>query len=168
MKVAIISDTHGQIHPKVMEVVKGCELCVHAGDIGNADVLAKIQRHTDTIAILGNNDVAAKWPVQDQEVLSSLNEQALVQLPGGSLVVVHGHRVNPVAQRHEKLRQQFPDTRMIVYGHSHRLVVDTKTRPHILNPGAAGFSRTFGGASCFILTALTKSWRIKRLQFANR
>ena len=69
--------------------------------------------------------------------LASIPWEARLPLPGGLLVVVHGHRV-PAADRHARLRALYPQARAIVYGHSHRLVVDRDASPWVLNPGAAG------------------------------
>ena len=81
------------------------------------------------------------------------------------LVVVHGHRFDPVALRHDRLRAEFTGARVIVYGHSHRQVFDQSAQPWVINPGAAGQARTFGGPSCAILTASTRNWTITEHRF---
>ncbi|WP_414717181.1 metallophosphoesterase family protein [Tahibacter sp.] len=80
-------------------------------------------------------------------------------MPGGRLVVVHGDRWPPRG-RHAALRRAFPAARAVVYGHSHRLAVDVDAEPWILNPGAAGRARTYGGPSCLLLQASTREWRV--------
>ncbi|WP_257388244.1 metallophosphoesterase family protein, partial [Tahibacter caeni] len=80
-------------------------------------------------------------------------------LPGGRLVVVHGDRW-PARGRHAALRRAYPAARAVVYGHSHRLVVDTDALPWVLNPGAAGRARTNGGPSCLLLHATAQAWRV--------
>ena len=106
-----------------------------------------------------------KWPSNDLRILHQLPQQQFVDLPGGQLCVEHGHRVNPAATRHQKLRDKYPGARAVVYGHSHRLLCDQDSRPWILNPGAAGNSRTYGGASCILLTIATNGrWGVKLLR----
>ena len=163
MKVAIISDTHGVIAPSVLEQVGACDLCVHAGDIGGAQVLLDIeQTGVPVIAVLGNNDVAGKWPAAEAALIDSIPQSQCVELPGGTLCVEHGHRVNPVSARHEKLRSKYSAATAIVYGHSHHLVIDDSEFPWVLNPGASGKSRTYGGPSCLLLTISTaRRWKIK-------
>jgi hypothetical protein len=39
IRVAIVSDTHGHLCPDVRAVVEGCNMAVHAGDIGSKRVL---------------------------------------------------------------------------------------------------------------------------------
>ena len=165
LRVAIISDTHGQLDPRIAEVVADCDLAVHGGDIGNAAVLAALQpRSGRVLAVLGNNDVVHKWPAAEQHLLDELPLETAEDLPGGRLVVVHGHRV-PARDRHQRLRRRFPEARAIVYGHSHRLAADQDAEPWVLNPGAAGRERTYGGPSCMVLSAGHHRWSLAVQRF---
>jgi len=169
VRVAILSDTHGAVDPRVLEVVASCDLAVHGGDIGDGEVLDTIARHLSSgpdglHAVRGNNDVPGKWPDPHQGRLPALPERIEITLPGGRLVVIHGHQT-PARGRHDRLRRLFPSARAIVYGHSHRLVLDQLAEPWALNPGAAGRSRTFGGPSCVVLTAATLGWHLESRRF---
>jgi uncharacterized protein len=81
-------------------------------------------------------------------------------LPGGRLAVIHGHQTL-ARGRHERLRRRFPQVRALVYGHSHRLVLDQAALPWIINPGAAGGERNHGGPSCLVLVATIDDWVIE-------
>jgi uncharacterized protein len=70
--------------------------------------------------------------------------------------------------RHARLRAAYPSARAIVYGHSHRLVVDDALTPWVLNPGAAGRARTYGGPSCLVLEANVRSWHVEIHRFARK
>lgn len=164
--VAVIADTHGKLDPRVAEAVARCDVAVHAGDVGAVAVLQALRpRDGQVLAVRGNNDVAAKWPHGEAEVLESLPWEASWRLPGGELVVVHGDRAGPARRRHERLRARYPDARAVVYGHSHRLSIDCQQEPWILNPGAAGRARTYGGPSCLILRAGPRRWRVEPRRF---
>lgn len=166
LRVAIVSDTHGIVDARIVDCVRRCDYAVHAGDVGNAGVLAALRPRLETIfAVRGNNDVASKWPPADADVLAALPEIACVELPGGVLVVTHGHRAGSARERHTRLRRQFPQARAIAYGHSHRLVCDQDEPIWVLNPGAAGCSRTFGGPSCLLLEASRRCWKVEVLRF---
>lgn len=165
LRVALLSDTHGTLDARVAAEVAACDYAVHAGDVGNAGVIAALQPRRGVVAVRGNNDTAAKWPGEDEEVLVSLPTTCCLALPGGPLAVVHGHRAGTADRRHSRLRQQFPDARAVVYGHSHRLVCDQDALPWVLNPGAAGRARTFGGPSCLILLATPRVWQIEIRRF---
>jgi len=167
LKICILSDTHGVLDPRIANAVSRCDIAIHGGDIGSANVLEQLRpRANQVIAVLGNNDTPRKWPIQDQELLAGLPEHAELSLASGTLVVEHGHRVNPAGQRHQRLRRRHPNARAIVYGHSHRLVCDLDM-PWVLNPGAAGKSRTFGGPSCLVLHAGPRRWRVEPIRFTK-
>lgn len=163
--VLLLSDTHGVLDPRILMLARRTELVVHAGDVGNASVLRQLGDSSRVIAIRGNNDVPGKWPEPDRATLDGLPAEVEVDLVGGVLVVVHGHRAGPVAGRHALLRQRYPGARAVVYGHSHRMVCDREARPWILNPGAAGRARTYGGPSCLLLAASKRLWLVKEMRF---
>lgn len=166
VRVALLSDTHGALDARVQEVVATCDLAVHGGDIGCASILAQIQtRLGRVLAVLGNNDVARKWPVEDRSLLLHLPEWLEQPLPGGNLIVIHGHQTS-ARERHRLLRRRFPQARAIVYGHSHLLTLDLDAVPWLINPGAAGRSRTHGGPSCMVLIATPDDWQVESHRFA--
>jgi putative phosphoesterase len=165
-RVAILSDTHGRLDPRIAGVVASCDCAVHAGDIGAADVLAALRPLMQTVvAVLGNNDVAGKFSAGDPDILGNLPHEAWLELRGGPLVVVHGHKAGPASRRHAWLRSRYSSARAVVYGHSHRLVCDQAQVPWILNPGGAGLTRTFGGPSCLLLTVGVRLWQVEVLRF---
>ncbi|WP_295384373.1 metallophosphoesterase family protein, partial [uncultured Thiodictyon sp.] len=150
VRVAIIADTHGWVDRRVLAVVADCDLVVHAGDIGSAAVLARLRPRRGLIyAVRGNNDRPAEWPAADQALLATIPPHTQIDLPGGVLVVIHGHKT-AARIRHERLRRRFPRARVLVCGHSHRLVLDRDALPWVLNPGAAGRTRTGGGPTCLV------------------
>jgi putative phosphoesterase len=166
IRVAILSDTHGFLDPRIARVVRSCDFAIHAGDIGGASVLrALLPRRNKIIAVRGNNDVPQKWSPAERSILDDLPAIAELDLPGGKIVVAHGERRGSGAARHIRLRRDYPYARAVVYGHSHRIVTDRSTLPWILNPGAAGRARTFGGPSCLVLTASSTSWRLRVFRF---
>ena len=166
VRLLLLSDTHGQLHPQILALAGEVDTIVHAGDIGHPDVLTALTSAGQVLhAVRGNNDVASKWPADGRALLDALDDQLAIELPGGVLVVEHGDRVNPAARRHERLRSHHPQARLIVYGHSHRQVIDDAVTPWVVNPGAAGRSRTYGGAGCLVLTASTQRWELEPFRF---
>ena len=94
-------------------------------------------------------------------------ERAEIDLPGGTLAIMHGHQW-PARVRHDRLRAYFADARAVVLGHSHRRVLDTQTTPWLINPGAAGKSRAYGGPSYVELIAQDHDWQITPHVFTPR
>lgn len=166
MRVLVVSDTHGVIHPGILEQIAPCDLVVHAGDIGDYEVLQKLRRyHGRCLAVRGNNDTPAKWPQEQLVHLKNIPWELSVELPGGVLVVEHGHKRVPAKRRHALLRSEYASARAVVYGHSHQQVTDLKSQPWVLNPGAAGRSRTYGGSACLVLDAGPRRWHLNALRY---
>lgn len=167
-RIALVADTHGTLDARVADVAVGCDLVVHAGDVGGSAILARLGAGgARVVAVAGNADTPRHWPEDDRDALDALPEQTAIALPGGRLVVVHGDRL-PARSRHARLRRQYPDAAAVVIGHSHRRVVDDADRPWVLNPGAAGRSRAYGGPGCLVLEADRRRWRVEVHAFAPR
>ncbi len=166
MRVALVADTHGVLDSRIAAAIVGCDVLVHAGDIGAAAVLdAMRQRAGRLVAVRGNNDTSDKWPDSaDGADPAALPVRATLDLPGGTLVIVHGDAWR-AKDRHTRLRREFPDARAVVYGHSHRLVIDDAEFPWILNPGAAGRARTYGGPSFILLEISQSGWKLTPQRF---
>ena len=165
-RIAIISDTHGVIDKNIISVVKSCDQVIHAGDICGAHILEELKQiHSDVTAVCGNNDHAELWHCDESHVVNALPDIAELTLPGGILVIEHGHKHGHHAPCHDSMRQAHPHARAIVYGHTHTMVIDDEKIPMVINPGAAGETRTRGGASCLVLTASLDDWHVEEIRF---
>lgn len=163
--IALVADTHGHLDPRIAEIACGCDLIVHAGDIGGDSILQALRAGgSEVVAIAGNNDTLRHWPAGERGELAGLPARTTIDLPGGTLVVVHGDRLR-ARDRHNRLREQYPDAGAVVYGHSHRAVSDTAAMPWILNPGAAGRTRTYGGPACLLIEARARRWKLHPYRF---
>jgi putative phosphoesterase len=165
--VLIIADTHGFLDPRISELAEQCRWVVHAGDIGDKAIIDElVSKGPEVHMVRGNNDIPGKWAADQHDWLQQLPWTESVSLPGGNLIIEHGHRVNPAMQRHARLREKYPDAMAVVYGHSHRQVCDQDAVPWILNPGAAGRARTYGGGpACMLLHIGDRDWQIETQRF---
>jgi len=165
-RIGIISDTHGYLDPRIANILTNCDLAIHAGDIMGKHVLEQMQpRSGDVIAVRGNNDNEYIWSSEEHPTLSTLDHVANIELQGGSLVVVHGHMHGGNHPKHSVMREQFPNARTIIYGHSHKMICDQECLPWVINPGAAGQTRTHGGPSCLVLSISNDKWNIESIRF---
>ena len=166
VRVAIISDTHGQLDPRIADAAARHDCVVHAGDVGGEGVLKALRpKRSIVVAVRGNIDVASKWPASERPVLERLPSAAIFHLPGGIIAVVHGHLAGRPDTRHERLRAYFPEARMVVFGHSHRRCVDRGACPWVVNPGAAGRARAYGGPGLLSLTATAARWSLRSMVY---
>jgi len=169
-RIAIISDTHGHINPNIIHAIKGCDRIVHAGDICGAQVLSQLDDVCSHItAVTGNDDCESLWHESEASIINALPAIAEIELPGGTLAVEHGHRHGMHQPDHASLRASHSHARVIVYGHTHTLLIDDSETPWVINPGAAGETRTEDGASCLILTAVSQGeWNIDIIRFNDK
>jgi predicted phosphodiesterase len=66
-KLAVISDTHNYLDPKVLTLFEGVEHIVHAGDIGMPWLILQLENIAPVTAVMGNTDAAGlrfrcSWP----------------------------------------------------------------------------------------------------------
>lgn len=162
-RIGLVSDSHGLLLPVLLERLAGVDLIVHAGDVGAASVMTALHAIAPVWAVAGNNDTPRQWPTGEDEFCVSLPEALSLELAGGQLVIVHGHQFPKVANRHARLRACFPEARCVVYGHSHRRVLDASALPWVVNPGASGKARAHGGAGGWLLTVSVRAWQVEPL-----
>jgi len=123
LHVGIISDTHGLLRPEAAAALHGCDLIIHAGDVGNAAVLDGLRSIAPTFAIRGNIDTetwAARLPPTD-----------IVEVGELSFYVLHN-----IADL--DLDPPTAGFAAVVYGHSHQPSIETRDGVLFLNPGSAG------------------------------
>ena len=58
MNIGVISDTHGLLRPEALKVLHGSQHIIHAGDIGDPEILEKLRTIAPLTAIRGNIDKA--------------------------------------------------------------------------------------------------------------
>ena len=131
MRIGVISDTHGRLRPEVFGRFEGVERIVHAGDIGDIDILADLEAIAPVTAVWGNTD--------DFAIRRAVPESATVEVAGRRLLVVHGHQVGSPTAR--LLAAAYPDADITVFGHTHRPLVERLDGRLYLNPGGAGAPR---------------------------
>jgi len=169
-KIAIISDTHSVISPDILNSIKSCDHIIHAGDICGAHILEQLKQICPNVtAVCGNNDAPSLWAENEIAVVSALPNIAEIKLTSGTITIEHGHKHGMHQPDHASLRAAHPNAKVIVYGHTHTMLVDDDATPWVINPGAAGATRTRGGPSCLILTASAdKEWDIEMIRFEDK
>src|SRR5258706_2920820 len=115
LNLGVISDTHGLLRPEAAAALHGCDLIIHAGDVGNAAVLDGLRSIAPTFAIRGNIDTgswAARLPPTDIVevgrlsfyVLHNIADLDLDPPTAGFAAVGCGHSHQPwLATRHRVL-----------------------------------------------------------------
>jgi len=164
--VGILSDSHGYLDPRIENTVNRCDYIIHAGDIFNAQIIEQLKPKKKLIAVAGNNDHPAAWKEEEAAIVSALPDISRLELPGGLIIVEHGHRLGNKPD-HEELRSDHTEARLIVYGHTHHRIIDQSAEPWVVNPGASGKVRTHGGPSCLVLNASESTWSFETVLFSE-
>ena len=126
MKIAIISDTHGLLRPEALTAIQGCDLILHAGDIGSPEILDHLSQIAPVHAVRGNNDLDLPWAANIPDHLS-------LDLNGWQTLLIHDIADVPA--------HLAANTRLIITGHSHKPLIEWRDNRLYLNPGSAGRRR---------------------------
>ncbi|HMP81444.1 MAG TPA: metallophosphoesterase family protein [Verrucomicrobiota bacterium] len=127
MKIGVISDTHDFLDPKVLNLLRGVDHILHAGDIGMPWLLMELETVAPVTAVAGNTDDAHCRFKQTQ----------CIEL-GGRKFLIH-HIVNPRAlDDNLKKRITKEQPHVVVFGHTHKAFCETIGGVLYFNPGYAG------------------------------
>jgi putative phosphoesterase len=134
MKIGLLSDTHGWIHPRIFDLFAGCDEIWHAGDIGNIDTADQLADFKPLKAVYGNIDNAMVRSAFAENLIFSADEvKVWITHIGGN----PGHY-------ERKLLPLFSENKpdIFICGHSHiaRIMFDHKLGFLYINPGAAGYN----------------------------
>lgn len=133
MKIGLISDTHGWIHPRLFDHFEGCDEIWHAGDIGNIETADTLASFRPFKAVFGNIDDAIVRSAY-KENLHFLAEETHVWITH-----IGGTPDHYDVRVRQKLIANSPD--IFICGHSHiaKVIYDKKFGFLYVNPGAAGY-----------------------------
>jgi putative phosphoesterase len=121
--IGVISDTHGLLRPSAVEALRGLQLILHAGDIGDCEILDRLRQLAPVVAVRGNTD-RGLW-------CEDLPDTEVVECAGLQLYLLHDRQqldLNPDAAGFAA----------VIYGHSHRPEQQTRNGVLYFNPGSAG------------------------------
>jgi putative phosphoesterase len=127
-RVAVISDTHlprgaRRLPEPCLAELGRADAILHAGDITSVAALEELRALGPPVhAVLGNMDEAA--------LAELLPEELVVELGGVEIGMRH------IAVSEVSLLERFPGCAAVVFGHSHRPVVEQRGATWLLNPGS--------------------------------
>ena len=126
LTVGLISDTHGLLRPEALAALRGSDFIIHAGDVGDPDILIALARIAPVTVVQGNIDTgawASGWP-----------HTAVLERGDTRILVIHDIAeldIDPAAA----------GFRAVVSGHSHRPGIHTRDGVLFVNPGSSGRRR---------------------------
>ena len=121
--LGVISDTHGLLRPEALAALAPAQHIVHAGDVGNIEILEALRGIAPVTAIRGNIDTHG--------ACAELPATEMVEIAGSLIYIVHSIHdldISPTAA----------GIAAVISGHSHRPAIETRSGVLYLNPGSAG------------------------------
>ena len=122
IRLGILSDTHGLLRPEAEKALQGCQLILHAGDVGKEEILEKLGKTAPVLAVRGNVDPAE----------SPLPENLDTEYAGLRIFMTH---------RPKDLPKDLTPYQLAVCGHTHRYSLQQSDSQTVLNPGSCGPKR---------------------------
>jgi putative phosphoesterase len=120
--IGLISDTHGRLPQSVSKIFETTDLIIHAGDIGDPEIINSLGKIAPTIAVRGNMDVG-QWARQ-------LPRYKTVEINRRQLYVLHdAYQLD--------IKPDSNSYHVVIYGHTHRPQVDKQGEVLYINPGSA-------------------------------
>jgi len=123
IQVGVIADTHGLLRPEAVESLRGVNVILHAGDVGDPTILQELVSLAPVFVVRGNTD---RGPWAD-----ALPMTEVVEVGGVVFYMIHildDLDLDPGAAGID----------VVVYGHSHQPMVEDREGVLFLNPGSAG------------------------------
>ena len=148
-KIAIISDTHDLIRSSVTEVLKECEVILHAGDISSRAVLNELQQIAPLYVVRGNADEA--WGMDLPKFIDS-------EVCGLRFYMTHKKKDLPASLEGYDL---------VICGHSHKYEERKEGDVTFLNPGSCGPRRFIQAVTMAVAVVSEKGMTIRRIDLPH-
>jgi putative phosphoesterase len=123
MRIGLISDTHGLLRPQALQALEGVTHIIHAGDIGNSEVLGRLAEIAPVTAIRGNNDTEP-WA-------ALIPETTTLEIAQMRIYMLHDVKQLDIDLAATQIG-------IVVAGHSHRPLIERRDSILFINPGSAG------------------------------
>ncbi|MDE5939833.1 MAG: YfcE family phosphodiesterase [Lachnospiraceae bacterium] len=119
-RIGVLSDTHGKLREEVVEILRGCDVILHAGDINTPKVMECLQEIAPLYIVRGN---------ADKEWAQGLPEKLSEEICGLRVFMVHNKKYLP---------KETGNYDLVVFGHSHKYEERREGDCLYLNPGSCG------------------------------
>jgi putative phosphoesterase len=144
-RIGVISDTHiphfKQLPVSIVEHFAGVELIIHAGDLSVLRVIDELETIAPVVAVRGN--------IEEEEVVRNLPIKREIVVGFCRIGIVH--ILGDAHNRERVALQEFPNARVVVFGHSHIPWNQEHEGLLLFNPGSATDRRRQPGCSVGLL-----------------
>lgn len=151
-RIGLISDTHGLLRPAAVEALRGSELILHAGDIGNPVILDQLRALAPVHAIRGNID-KSDWAL-------AFPATAIMETPRALIYMLHDVQELDLDPARAGIH-------IVLSGHSHKPAHTIRDGVHYINPGSAGPRRFQLPITVARLDLAATPWSVEFLSVAG-
>ena len=158
MKVLIVSDTHRKNENYFVSVEREKpDMVIHCGDVEGSEYALTEAAGCPVYIVLGNNDF-----------FSNLPRELDLDIGPYKVWVTHGHNYYvSMGSEHIKREALVRGVDIVMYGHSHRPVVEKSGNVTVVNPGSLSYPRQEGRRPSYVVMELGEkdelSFRIEYL-----
>ena len=146
MKILIVSDTHrkNENYMKVLQKVGKLDLVIHLGDIEGSEYTIQEAAGCPVEMVAGNNDF-----------FSNLPSEKTLQIGSYCVMITHGHRYY-ISMGNEMLKKEAiaQGIDIVMYGHTHKPVIDISDNIIAINPGSLSYPRQENRKPSYIIMEL--------------
>lgn len=151
--IGLISDTHGLLRPEALRTLDGSDLIIHAGDVGDPEILGELKTLAPVFAVRGNVDTDP-WA-------QALPETEVVEAGPATIYVLHDvHRLD--------LDPAAAGFQIVVSGHSHKPARTERGGVLYLNPGSAGPRRFDLPVTVALLRVNASPWKVELIDLLGK
>jgi uncharacterized protein len=129
VKLGVIADTHGLYDPAVEHHFAGVTEILHAGDIGDPLIIARLERLAPVVAVSGNVDEYER---------SGRPRQLIIRRGGLTIGIRHVLYEQGKLAKEAKIWLDQEQPAVCIFGHSHRPTIGQYGETLLFNPGSAG------------------------------
>lgn len=148
MRILIVSDTHRQNNNylKALEKVRPIDMVVHCGDAEGSEYLICESVDCPVEMVTGNNDFFSSLPREREFTIGDYR-----------VFLTHGHNYY-VSMGNETIKKEAlaRGANLVMYGHTHKPVVDIEKDIIAVNPGSLTYPRQEGKKPSYIVMELDK------------
>ena len=137
MKVVVLADTHTRGLSRALPMgawpyIETADHILHAGDVVDPGLLHELKAFAPLTVVMGNCDGPdiRQW---------GATERADIALGGVPIGMIHDSGLTK--GRRQRMRKQFPDARVVVFGHSHMPANEDEDGLLLFNPGSPTWKR---------------------------
>lgn len=148
MRILIVSDTHrhNENYFKILEKTGPYDMVIHCGDAEGSEYAISEGAGCETKIVLGNNDF-----------FSGLPKEIETQIGKYKVLITHGHTYY-VSMNRELIKQDAVQRGfdIVMFGHTHRPVIDIGKDIIAINPGSLSYPRQDGHRPSYIIMEIDR------------